>query len=177
MCYTISKSSKLNSVSMFFTWLYSVSLFPTFPPQYLRLIQIYVWTTEMNIWLCKFCNVFRPSVHLSVVENHVVPYPMMPDPSLPPVLKTVTALQVVAVEAQVTMSILHYTSNSLEIGCIQKCSFCAQRLLAKSLACSLNWPQHSFWCSLHQKMLSGKRLKKQWSLYWVMDKSLHLRHC
>jgi hypothetical protein len=83
-------------------------------------------------------NVLRPSVHHSVVENHVAPYLMMPAPSLHLVLKVVTTPQVAAVEVVVTMNILRYTNNSLEIDCIQKYSFCAQHLLAKSLACSLN---------------------------------------
>jgi hypothetical protein len=73
---------------------------------------------------------------------------MMPVPFFHLVLKAVTTPQVVvvvevvvvavAVEVVVTMNILHYISSNLEIGCIQKYSFCAQHLLVKSLACFLN---------------------------------------
>jgi len=72
---------------------------------------------------------------------------MMPAPFSHLVLKALTPPQVVvvvevveavAVEAVGTMNILHYISSNLEIACTQKYSFCAQHLLVKSLACSLN---------------------------------------
>lgn len=149
-----------------------------------------VWSmwhhTSCELFMWSFTNFLRSSVHRSVVENHAVPYPMMPVPFFHLVLKALTPPQVVvvvevvveavAVEAQGTMNILHYISSNLEIACIQKYSFCAQHLLVKSLACSLNWHQPNSWCSSLQKMLCDKRLKRQWSSYWVMDKSLHLRH-
>lgn len=178
MYYATIKSFEVIYAFVFYLLICCCSL--PFPPPHPSILKIDS-NIAMNDWdeylACKFCNVFRLSVHLSVVENHVAPYPTMPGPSLHLVLKAVTALLVLAVEAQVTMNILHYTSNNLEIGCTQKCSSYAQHLLAKSLACSLNWPQHSFSCFLHQKMPWDRRLKKQWSLYWVMDKSLHQRHC
>jgi hypothetical protein len=73
---------------------------------------------------------------------------MMPVPFFRLVLKAVAtpqavvvvevAVVAVVVEAVVTMNILRYISSNLEIDCIQKYSFCARSLLAKSLACSLN---------------------------------------
>jgi hypothetical protein len=58
-----------------------------------------------------FMNVLRPSIHHSVVKNHVAPYLMMPAPSVHLVLKVGTPPQVAAVGVVVTMNILHYTSN------------------------------------------------------------------
>jgi len=75
---------------------------------------------------------------MPVPFSHLVLKALTPPQVVVVVVVVVEVVEAVAVEAVGTMNILHYISSNLEIACIQKYSFCAQHLLVKSLACSLN---------------------------------------